>query len=38
MTTIDPASTVNTGSVSNALDNTEIASNFTTFLQLLTRS
>ena len=36
MTTISPASTVSTGSVSNALDNTEIASNFTTFLQLLT--
>ena len=38
MTTIDPASTVNTGSVSNGLDNTEIVSNFTTFLQLLTHS
>jgi len=36
MTTISPTSTVSTGSVSNALDNTEIASNFTTFLQLLT--
>ncbi len=36
MTTINPTSTVSTGSVSNALDNTEIASNFTTFLQLLT--
>jgi len=35
MTTISPTSTVSTGSVSNALDNTEIASNFTTFLQLL---
>jgi flagellar basal-body rod modification protein FlgD len=36
MTTISSTSTVSTGSVSNALDNTEIASNFTTFLQLLT--
>jgi hypothetical protein len=36
MTTISPTSTVSTGSVSNALDNTEIASNFTTFLQLPT--
>jgi flagellar basal-body rod modification protein FlgD len=38
MTTITPASTTTTGasSVSNALDRTEIASNFTTFLQLLT--
>src|SRR6478736_5923528 len=36
MTTISPTSTVSTGSVSNAHDNTEIASNFTTFLQLLT--
>ena len=36
MMTISPTSTVSTGSVSNALDNTEIASNFTTFLQLLT--
>src|ERR1700749_2359494 len=36
MTTISPTSTVSTGSVSNALDNTEIASNFQTFLQLLT--
>lgn len=36
MTTISPTSTVSTGSVSNALDNTEIASNFTTFLHLLT--
>src|ERR1041384_4962261 len=36
MTTISPTSTVSTGSVSNALDNTEIASNFSTFLQLLT--
>src|SRR5437899_12677662 len=37
MTTI-PATSVGTGasSVSNAIDNTEIASNFTTFLQLLT--
>ena len=38
MTTIPSTSTVGTGasSVSNAIDNTEIASNFTTFLQLLT--
>jgi flagellar basal-body rod modification protein FlgD len=38
MTTITPASTTTTGasSVSSALDRTEIASNFTTFLQLLT--
>src|ERR1700750_132443 len=38
MTTIPATSTVSNGasSVSNALDNTEIASNFTTFLQLLT--
>ncbi|HEX5213184.1 MAG TPA: flagellar hook capping FlgD N-terminal domain-containing protein [Pseudolabrys sp.] len=39
MTTINPAVTAAsnpTGSVSGALDNTEIASNFTTFLQLLT--
>ena len=37
MTTINPA-TISTGAgaVSNSLDNTEIASNFTTFLQLLT--
>ena len=39
MTTVSPISTVGTtsaSSVSSALDNTEIASNFTTFLQLLT--
>jgi flagellar basal-body rod modification protein FlgD len=38
MTTITPASTTTTSasSVSSALDRTEIASNFTTFLQLLT--
>src|SRR5215471_15386211 len=36
MTTINPTSTASTGSVSNALDNTEIAQNFNTFLQLLT--
>ena len=39
MTTINPAVTAAsnpTGSVSGALDKTEIASNFTTFLQLLT--
>src|SRR5215831_15437142 len=38
MTTIPATSVSTTGasSVSNALDNTEIASNFTTFLQLLT--
>lgn len=37
MTTINPASTATgAGSVSNALDKTEIAGNFTTFLQLLT--
>ena len=39
MTTITPASTTTTtgaSSVSSALDKTEIASNFTTFLQLLT--
>jgi flagellar basal-body rod modification protein FlgD len=38
MTTIPSTSTVGTGasSVPNAIDNTEIASNFTTFLQLLT--
>jgi flagellar basal-body rod modification protein FlgD len=38
MTTITPASVTTTGasSVSNAIDKTEIASNFTTFLQLLT--
>src|SRR5215467_7902433 len=38
MTTIPATSAVSTGasSVSNAIDNTEIASNFTTFLQLLT--
>src|SRR5262244_2553546 len=38
MTAISPASVTATGasSVSNAIDNTEIASNFTTFLQLLT--
>jgi flagellar basal-body rod modification protein FlgD len=38
MTAITPASVTATGasSVSNAIDNTEIASNFTTFLQLLT--
>ncbi|MGB6351917.1 MAG: flagellar hook capping FlgD N-terminal domain-containing protein [Pseudolabrys sp.] len=38
MTTVNPVSTSTTGasSVSGALDNTEIASNFTTFLQLLT--
>src|SRR5262245_16888482 len=37
MTTINPAATATSGSsVSNALDRTEIASNFTTFLQLLT--
>ena len=39
MTTVNPVSTTNTtgaSSVSGALDNTEIASNFTTFLQLLT--
>src|SRR5499427_10571735 len=38
MTTIPTTSVSTTGasSVSNALDNTEIASNFTTFLQLLT--
>ena len=38
MTTIPSTSTVGAGasSVSNAIDNTEIASNFTTFLQLLT--
>src|SRR5262245_3360522 len=36
MTVINPATTTSKGSVSNALDNTEIASNFTTFLQLLT--
>jgi len=39
MTTVSPISTTGTtgaSSVSGALDNTEIASNFTTFLQLLT--
>ncbi|HYC17565.1 MAG TPA: flagellar hook capping FlgD N-terminal domain-containing protein [Pseudolabrys sp.] len=39
MTTVSPISTTGTASassVSGALDNTEIASNFTTFLQLLT--
>src|SRR6201987_2131130 len=38
MTTIPATSTVSNGasSVSSAIDNTEIASNFTTFLQLLT--
>jgi flagellar basal-body rod modification protein FlgD len=37
MTTINPASTATgTSSVSGALDKTEIASNFTMFLQLLT--
>jgi flagellar basal-body rod modification protein FlgD len=39
MTTVSPISTTGTASsstVSTALDNTEIASNFTTFLQLLT--
>jgi flagellar basal-body rod modification protein FlgD len=37
MTTINPAATATSGStVSSALDRTEIASNFTTFLQLLT--
>ncbi len=36
MTTINPASTATGANVSNALDKTEIASNFTTFLQLLT--
>jgi flagellar basal-body rod modification protein FlgD len=37
MTTINPATTsTGAGAVSNSLDNTEIASNFTTFLQLLT--
>jgi flagellar basal-body rod modification protein FlgD len=38
MTTVSPISTTGTTSsaVSTALDNTEIASNFTTFLQLLT--
>lgn len=37
MSTISPISTAgSSASVSNALDNTEIASNFTTFLQLLT--
>src|SRR5215471_19717457 len=38
MTTIPATSVSSTGasSVSNAIDNTEIASNFTTFLQLLT--
>ena len=37
MTTINPASTATgASSVSKALDRTEIASNFTTFLQLLT--
>jgi len=39
MTTVSPISTTGTtsaSSVSSALDNTEIASNFTTFLQLLT--
>src|SRR5262245_13625608 len=37
MTTINPAATATSGSsVSNALDRTEIASNFTQFLQLLT--
>jgi flagellar basal-body rod modification protein FlgD len=38
MTTITPATASTTGasSVSNAIDKTEIASNFTTFLQLLT--
>src|ERR1700747_3536386 len=38
MTTIPATSVSTTGasSVSNAIDNTEIASNFTTFLQLLT--
>jgi flagellar basal-body rod modification protein FlgD len=37
MTTVAPISTTGTSSsVSTALDNTEIASNFTTFLQLLT--
>jgi len=36
MTTISPTTTSSTGTVSSALDNTEIASNFTTFLQLLT--
>jgi flagellar basal-body rod modification protein FlgD len=36
MTVINPTTTTSTGSVSSALDKTEIASNFTTFLQLLT--
>src|ERR1700704_3917573 len=38
MTTVTPATVAATGasSVSSALDKTEIASNFTTFLQLLT--
>ncbi|HTT48271.1 MAG TPA: flagellar hook capping FlgD N-terminal domain-containing protein [Pseudolabrys sp.] len=38
MTTISPVTSTSnsTGTVSSALDNTEIASNFTTFLQLLT--
>ena len=37
MTTINPATkSTGAGAVSNSLDNTEIASNFTTFLQLLT--
>jgi hypothetical protein len=37
MTTINPASTATgASSVSNALDKSEIASNFTMFLQLLT--
>jgi hypothetical protein len=36
MTTINPASTATGAHVSNARDKTEIASNFTTFLQLLT--
>ena len=38
MTAVSPISTTGTASssVSTALDNTEIASNFTTFLQLLT--
>src|SRR5690242_18305864 len=36
MATIPPIASTGTGSVSGALDNTEIASNFTTFLQLLT--
>jgi len=36
MTTISPTTSTSTGTVSSAMDNTEIASNFTTFLQLLT--